>query len=77
MRIFKLLVFSAVLVFPQKNNMIINTLDSNLVSSKLEESLDNDSRLSIRFQLSSFNIDSNKILYNVINQKKNGGYINI
>ena len=69
-RIFKLLVFTAVLVFPQKNNMIINTLDSNLVSSKLEESLDNDSRLSIRFQLSSFNIDSNKILYNVIDQKK-------
>ncbi len=69
-RIFKLLVFSAVLVFPQKNNMIINTLDSSLVSSKLEESLDNDSRLSIRFQLSSFNIDSNKILYDIINQKK-------
>ena len=50
--------------------MIINTLDSNFVSSKLEESLDNDSRLSIRFQLDSFNLDSNKILYNVINQKK-------
>ena len=76
MRIFKFLVFSAVLVFPQKNNMIINTLDSNLVSSKLEGSLDNDSRLSIRFQLKSFNLDSNKILYNVINQK-NGRYINI
>ena len=69
-RIFKLLVFSAVLVFPQKNSMIINTLDSNLVSSKLEDSLDNDSRLSIRFQLNSFNLDSNKILYDVINQKK-------
>ena len=72
MRIFKLLVFSAVLVFPQKNNIIINTLDSNFVRSKLKESLDNDSRLSIKFQLNSFNLDSNKILYNVINQKKNG-----
>ena len=69
-RIFKPLIFSAALIFPQKNNIIITTLDSNFVRSKLEDSLDNDSRLSIKFQLNSFDFDSTKILYDVINQTK-------
>ena len=69
-RIFKLLIFSAALIFPQNNNIMITTIDSNFVISELEDSLDKDPRLSIKFQLKSFNIDSNKILYDVINQKK-------
>ena len=69
-RIFKLLIFSAALIFPQNNNIIITTIDSNFVKSELEDSLDKDPRLSIKFQLKSFDLDSTKILYDVINQSK-------
>ena len=70
MRIFKVFIFTAVLVFSQKKNLLINTIDSSSVGSQLEDSLNNDPRLTIKYQLNSFDFDSLQTSYSIINQRK-------
>ena len=58
MHIFKIIIFLNYFIHAQQSRITINSTDSSIVKSKLENQLKGDTRLSISYILESFNYQS-------------------
>jgi len=68
--IFSFFIFSFVFIFAQKKLVYIKSLDDILIKDTLNLVLKNQSKLSLSYQLQSFNLDSNYTVYKPINKLK-------
>ena len=69
MHIFKFFTFMTI-VFSQNANLIINSNDSSIVMEEIRRHMDKDPRISVIYELESFDFNESKSIYTIIDNKK-------
>ena len=70
MHIFKIIIFLNYFIYAQHSRITINSTDSSIIKSELENQLKVENRLSVSYILESFNYQSSETSYRISDQKK-------